>query len=256
MFSGDTGIMTVKSTSGFGTIWLSDQAAALYAGNTSTFLDSQTNTYIRAGGTSIMQMQPTYLNVSQNTYFGAIGFGAASARVDIASATTAIASLRIRSGATVSSPNDGDIWNDGLNLWGKFGGQVRVLDSGSTVGGSGSTTYVQPGLNTYTGGTSSAPTVNISAATLNFLSATTITGSTLYTQNTGIVILTGGTAVVNTTKITANSNVFLNYNDNPTNIGILYENKPSRSAGVSFTINSSNPLDTSTVAWFIIEPSA
>lgn len=47
----------------------------------------------------------------------------------------------------------------------------------------GSTTLLQPGLNTYTGGTSNAPTVNVSAATLNFLSAGTITATTINTNS-------------------------------------------------------------------------
>jgi len=111
MFTGDTGIMTVKSTSGYGTIWLSDQAAALYASNTATFLDSQVNTYIRAGGTTIMQMQPTYLNVYQNSFFGGT-VGAVTSRIEIQSATTSVSQLRLRSGSTVSSPVNGDIWSD------------------------------------------------------------------------------------------------------------------------------------------------
>ena len=53
-------------------------------------------------------------------------------------------------------------------------------------GGGGSTTYVQPGLNTYTGGTALNPTVNISAATLTYLSATTISGGTLYSGSTNL----------------------------------------------------------------------
>lgn len=88
-------------------------------------------------------------------------------------------------------------------------------------------------------------------------SATTISASTIYTQNTGYIDLAGGSVTVNTTKVTANSNIFLSYNSNSlTNIGVLAEDKSARVAGTSFKIVSSNPADTSTVAWFIIEPSA
>ena len=45
---------------------------------------------------------------------------------------------------------------------------------------------IQPGLNTYTGGTILSPTINISAATLSYLSANTISGSTLYSGNTDL----------------------------------------------------------------------
>ncbi len=86
------------------------------------------------------------------------------------------------------------------------------------------------------------------------LSSNTLSAGTLYTKNTGTVILTGGTAIVNTTKITANSNIFMNYNSaSLTQIGVLAEDKSARVNGTSFTITSSNPTDTSTVAWFIIE---
>ncbi len=61
--------------------------------------------------------------------------------------------------------------------------EFRTLSAGTNISfitgdtitiqatGSGSSTLVQPGLNTYTGGTSAAPTVNISAATLSSVSA-------------------------------------------------------------------------------------
>ena len=47
-------------------------------------------------------------------------------------------------------------------------------------------TRVQSGLNTYTGGTENLPTVNISAATLTYLSATTISGGTLLSGSTNL----------------------------------------------------------------------
>src|ERR1017187_9932765 len=42
----------------------------------------------------------------------------------------------------------------------------------------GGETFIQPGLNTYTAGTSFHPTINISAATLSYLSAVTISATT------------------------------------------------------------------------------
>lgn len=44
-------------------------------------------------------------------------------------------------------------------------------------------TRVQPGLNIYTGGTANNPTLNISAATLSFLSASTISAQTIHVTN-------------------------------------------------------------------------
>lgn len=69
----------------------------------------------------------------------------------------------------------------------------------------------------------------------------------------GTATLSAGTVVVSTTKVTANSRIYLSVNGGTlTNIGALYIS--ARTAGTSFTISSSNILDASTVAWIIIEP--
>ena len=47
-------------------------------------------------------------------------------------------------------------------------------------------TRVQSGLNTYTGGTNNLPSVNISAATLSYLSASTLSGGTIYSGSTDL----------------------------------------------------------------------
>lgn len=69
----------------------------------------------------------------------------------------------------------------------------------------------------------------------------------------GTATLSGGTIVVNTTKVTANSRIFLTVNGGTlTNVGAPYVS--ARTAGTSFTISSTNVLDTANVAWIIIEP--
>lgn len=69
----------------------------------------------------------------------------------------------------------------------------------------------------------------------------------------GTATLVAGTVVVSTTKVTANSRIFLTTNGGTiTNIGALYIS--ARTAGTSFTITSANVLDASNVAWVIIEP--
>lgn len=69
----------------------------------------------------------------------------------------------------------------------------------------------------------------------------------------GTATLVGGTVVVNTTKVTASSRIFLETQGGTiTNIGTLYVS--ARTAGTSFTVSSSNVLDASTVAWIIMEP--
>ena len=77
---------------------------------------------------------------------------------------------------------------------------------------------IQPGLNTYTGGTSLNPTVNISAATLSYLSAATISGGTFYSGSTDIdsifatqTSLSNYTTVAVFTGYTASTNTTLNY---------------------------------------------
>lgn len=69
----------------------------------------------------------------------------------------------------------------------------------------------------------------------------------------GTGTLSGGTLVVSTTKVTANSRIFISdQGGSVTNIGTLYIS--ARSAGTSFTVSSSNVLDASTFAWIIFEP--
>lgn len=69
----------------------------------------------------------------------------------------------------------------------------------------------------------------------------------------GTATLAGGTVVVNTTKVTANSRIFLTINGGTLlNVGSTYVS--ARTAGTSFTITSTNVLDASNVAWVILEP--
>lgn len=69
----------------------------------------------------------------------------------------------------------------------------------------------------------------------------------------GIATLSGGTVVVSTTKVTANSRIFLTVNGGTlTNVGTPYVS--ARTASTSFTITSTNASDVSDVAWIIIEP--
>lgn len=70
---------------------------------------------------------------------------------------------------------------------------------------------------------------------------------------TGRATLVAGTATVNTTAITAASNVLMTVQVPGGSVGA--PRVASRVAGTSFTIQSSQGTDTSTVAWFIVEPS-
>lgn len=68
----------------------------------------------------------------------------------------------------------------------------------------------------------------------------------------GIATLSGSTVVVSNTSVTANSRIFLTCQSPSGGIGSLYIS--SRSAGVSFTVNSTGLLDNSTFAYQIFEP--
>lgn len=85
-----------------------------------------------------------------------------------------------------------------------------------------------------------------------------VAGSGLYVKEgsnatMGQATLSGGTVVVSTTKVTANSRIFLTIDGGTlTNVGATYIS--ARTAGTSFTISSTNILDASNVSWIIIEP--
>lgn len=65
----------------------------------------------------------------------------------------------------------------------------------------------------------------------------------------GLATLTAGTVTVNTTAVTANSVIVMS---NKTDGGTIGTYTYTVSAGVSFTITSSNVLDTSVMAWILV----
>lgn len=68
----------------------------------------------------------------------------------------------------------------------------------------------------------------------------------------GIATLIGGTLTVATTAVTANSRIFLTHQNNSGVVGFVTIS--ARTAATDFTILSSNALDTSDIAWVILEP--
>jgi hypothetical protein len=70
----------------------------------------------------------------------------------------------------------------------------------------------------------------------------------------GIATMVSGTKTVSTTKVTANSRIYLTVQS----LGTVTTPKTvcvtARTAGTSFTISSADNTDTSVVAWLIIEP--
>lgn len=74
-----------------------------------------------------------------------------------------------------------------------------------------------------------------------------------YTPNAsrGAATLVAGTAVVNTTAVTANSLIFLTGQNNSGTAGELTIS--ARTPGTSFTITSASGTDTRSVGWLIFE---
>jgi len=82
--------------------------------------------------------QPMYFATNANYRMtiletGEVGVGTAfynpTATLDIKYTGTGRASLRIRSGAAPTTPNDGDIWNDGTHIYMYLGGVTKQLDN-------------------------------------------------------------------------------------------------------------------------------
>lgn len=68
----------------------------------------------------------------------------------------------------------------------------------------------------------------------------------------GKATLVAGTVTVTTTKVTANSRIFLTNQNGSGTVGTPYVS--SRTAATSFVITSTSGTDTSDIAWIIIEP--
>jgi hypothetical protein len=69
----------------------------------------------------------------------------------------------------------------------------------------------------------------------------------------GTATLVAGTVTVSTTAVTATSRIFLTSQADGGTVG--FQRVSARTAATSFVITSSNAADTSTIAWFIVEPS-
>jgi hypothetical protein len=112
------------TTSGTGTYTFLDNRPTInQTGGTASFIGYDYNPTI----TSILGTHHGLL-IRPNTLNG-FGLGATlpTALLDLEGSTTDRASLRIRSGTPPSAPNDGDMWNDGVNLFIRLGGTTFTL---------------------------------------------------------------------------------------------------------------------------------
>ncbi len=86
-----------------------------------------------------------------------------------------------------------------------------------------------------------------------------IVGNGLYVKEgsnatMGVATLVLGTVTVNTTKVTANSRIFISVESLGTITSPVGVAVTARVAGTSFTITSANLTDTSVISWLIVEP--
>ena len=144
--------------------------------------------------------------------------------------------LGLTSGAVVFGGASGQIAQDPTNFAYNSGTAVLTVTSGVTV----------------TAGPVALTNGNITLGTAG--NGIQIKEGTNATMGTGT--LSSGAATINTTKVTSSSRIFISdQGGTVTNLGSLYEDNASRVAGTSFTIKSSNILDSSNFVWLILEPS-
>ena len=127
---------------------------------------------------------------------------------------------------------DGSIWNEGID---QINFSIDKLTGKISIGDLGTTT----------------PTGAITRLDFKTLGETfgLKTGAN---ATAGTATLLAGTVTINTTAITANSMIILSAaKGTVTNLGIYYES--ARIAASSFTINSTNILDSSTFDWHFVE---
>jgi len=106
------------------------------------------------------------------------------------------------------------------------------------------------------GGTTLTNTLQLDGSDLKLL----VAGGGLYVKEgtnatMGVATLIAGTVIVSTTKVTANSRIFLTRQTLGTILVPVDVSVTARTASTSFTITSADVTDTSTVAWVIVEPS-
>ncbi len=84
-----------------------------------SFIDFDNAFFFKKSGTILTTLTSTGLGIGETS---------PTAFLDIKASTTSAAHLRLRDGVDPTSPNDGDIWNDGTNLKVRLGGTTYTLD--------------------------------------------------------------------------------------------------------------------------------
>lgn len=247
------------------------------AGFQSSGIESATNTSVRTSPTftaSSGSSSPSLFSVSGVTLTTSGTYSGTIRGYDF----SAVTSLSLNSGtlnpfnfSTSIAANSGTNVIEGftykpvLNYSGTHSGVSRGFVYNPTE--SGLTGEVQYAFLNYSQNANSGFGTGTPTAMLHVVGTTKLEGSlTLPVAGNGILIkegtnatmgsvtLVGGTAVVNTTKVTANSRIFLTAQNLGTITIPAAHAISARTAGTSFTILSSDLTDTSLIAWQIIEP--
>ncbi len=133
-FSGNVGIGTTPSVNAYEVLSLqnvSNNACYITMENNASdvmkvgidafnsFIDFDNAFFFKKSGTILTTLTSTGLGIGETS---------PTAFLDIKASTTSAAHLRLRDGVDPTSPNDGDIWNDGTNLKVRLGGTTYTLD--------------------------------------------------------------------------------------------------------------------------------
>ena len=128
-----TGTMKVTATGSNNTTF-ANAGQAVYntyapTGYSSWIIGVETQYFLGYSGRNILVFSRDRNHTTGGIDNNYIGFGhlGPTANVDIASSSTARASLRIRSGTAPTSPNDGDIWFDGTDIKMRIGGVTKTF---------------------------------------------------------------------------------------------------------------------------------
>jgi hypothetical protein len=128
-----TGTMRVTAT-GFNNTTFANAGQAVYntyapTGYSSWIIGVETQYFLGYSGRNILVFSRDRNHTTGGIDNNYIGFGhlGPTANVDIASSSTARASLRIRSGVAPTTPNDGDIWYDGTNIYMRVGATTKTF---------------------------------------------------------------------------------------------------------------------------------
>jgi len=184
-----------------------------------------------AAGISTSTLQNSYDNSTQPEILTDSTRGAVNFRVGSGSDLDNILTIQQNSGAiNAVFRGTGYFSATTVNAEILTSGNTNLYDIFQPIGSDLNKTYVQGGLNTYTGGTVDLPTVNISAATLDNIAVSG--NSTLGITSTNTLTVHGDLFVEGTSFTSHTENVFMSANTITLNYGEVNSGVTKGSAGI------------------------